>query len=60
MFERTCDDTGEVWLECPCPKCAEYRAELRERNREEAEDREWERREQSRRVDQEYSNRRNK
>jgi len=50
-FAPTCDDTGEVRLECPCPKCTEHRAEIKERLREESIDREWERREASRRYD---------
>jgi hypothetical protein len=53
-----CAETGVDRAECPCPKCSEYRAALAELVRQEAQDRIWNGREQSRRVDQEYVRRR--
>jgi hypothetical protein len=57
-FLPECPVTGELRVDCPCPSCAEHRECLREKNREEAEDREWERREISRMHDKEYARRR--
>jgi hypothetical protein len=57
MFKNyvECPDTGDDRDECKCEKCTEYRATRREKYEE---DMEWSRREQSRRVDQEYVRRR--
>ena len=54
----TCVDSGLERHECPCPKCAEYKAALIELVRDEARERLWDSREQSRRIDAEYVNRR--
>ena len=52
-----CPETGDDRDECPCELCAEYRATLEE-FRHDKEDEDWRRREQSRRVDEEYRRRR--
>ena len=58
MFAPTCDDSGLVRDECTCPKCAEFREVMRERLKELKDDEDFRRREQSRRVDKEYVDRR--
>ncbi len=50
--------SGELRINCPCSSCSEHREVLREKIRKEEEDRIWESREQSRRVDEEYRQRR--
>ena len=59
MFKNyiECPDTGDDRDECKCEKCAEWRVAMAEFYKDEA-DREWDRREQSRRVDAEYTRRR--
>lgn len=52
-----CPESGDDRDDCPCEKCAEYRATLEEL-RKDREDEDWRRREQSRRIDQEYARRR--
>jgi hypothetical protein len=46
-----CPDSEMDRLECPCAKCAEHREALREQRRKEAEDAEWRRNFDSRKVD---------
>lgn len=55
---QMCPDSEMPCWDCPCHKCAEWRQVLADKAREMSEDAEWERREQSRRVDAEYVNRR--
>lgn len=50
-FLPVCPNTGIERISCPCSSCAEHREVLREKIRKEEEDREWSRREASRRND---------
>ena len=53
-----CEDTEERRIDCPCEKCSEWRECLKEKFWDEMREENWDRNEQSRRVDQEYVRRR--